>query len=131
MLLHLANCILVFLIHCCRSLYFSTTLPTHNHPQPPATIHPPTQIVTSDILIGTGVLHVIDWVMLPDLDVGVTQTITRAVNGTDDLTVLTKMIEAAGMAAALDAPLFRGTLLAPTDQVGCDRGLRCSERRLL
>ena len=53
--------------------------------------------------------------MLPDLDVGATQTALRAVQSSPDLSFMGKLLAAANVSGALDNPLFAGTLLAPSD----------------
>jgi hypothetical protein len=75
-------------------------------------------VISGDYLVGAGTLHVIDNVLLPDIAVGSTETIKRAVDAEDELSVMARLLQAAGLAKALDAPLFKGTLLAPSDEVG-------------
>ncbi|KIY98210.1 hypothetical protein MNEG_9751 [Monoraphidium neglectum] len=74
------------------------------------------KVISGDYLVGAGTLHVIDNVLLPDIAVGSTETIKRAVDAEDELSVMARLLQAAGLAKALDAPLFKGTLLAPSDE---------------
>lgn len=58
-----------------------------------------------------------DYILLPDLDVGTSQTVAHAVENNKELSYTAKLLAAAGLSSNLNAPLFKGTLLAPTDEV--------------
>lgn len=73
-------------------------------------------ITTPDILVGGGFLHIIDYVMVPDLDTAVSQNMAAAVANRSDLSHMASMLKDTGIAGHLASPMFQGTLLAPTNK---------------
>lgn len=74
------------------------------------------KVIVKDINIGAGVMQIIDFPLLPDLETAATQSIAQTVNKTEDLSTLSKIINATGILDQLDTPLFFGTLFAPSNE---------------
>lgn len=67
------------------------------------------QVITRDVMASNGVIHVIDGVLIPETARSFTQLLSAA-----NLTELSRLVEAAGLAAELDS-LTNATLFAPND----------------
>ncbi|KAI8463254.1 MAG: hypothetical protein J3K34DRAFT_527146 [Monoraphidium minutum] len=82
----------------------------------PLNVQDKATIITRDILIGAGVLHTVDFPLLPDISASAKQSVYQAVKGAKDLSIMSKVIAGTGILDELDDPTFSGTLLAPTDK---------------
>ncbi len=76
--------------------------------------------MVKDILVGAGVMHIVDFPLLPDLEASASQSVAAAVKAAPDLSFTNTLIEKTGILGQLDSPMFAGTLFAPTNKVRRD-----------
>lgn len=73
-------------------------------------------ITTGDILVGGGYLHIIDYVLVPDLGAAASQNMAGVVGNRSDLSYAAALLKNTGVDGDVSSPMFQGTFFAPTNK---------------